>query len=155
MPTWLKVLLVIVLIAVAVVGTGAFVSYRWLRANRARLIETGRSVRSDGEAFGRGRDARQCVEESLRRLQSSPEFSNELKTRLFLKGCLSVAAEPAAFCESVPHQNEYAASAEWTINECRSHDAAEISRCSRVMQEVLTYCDSARAQRPYATQTSK
>lgn len=33
------------------------------------------------------------------------------------------------------------AAAEWAVNECRSRDAAEIPRCSRVLQEVVNYCN--------------
>lgn len=155
MPTWLRVLLVVFLAAIALFAGGAFIAYRWFHANRARLVEAGTEVRREGVAFGRGRDARQCVDEALRRLHDSREFANEVKARVFLGGCLSAAAEPPGFCESVPRQNEIAASAEWTLNECRSRDAAEISRCSRVMQEVLAYCGSARAHRPPEDQTSK
>ena len=114
MPTWLKVLLAVVLAAIVLLAGSA-----------------------------------------SKHLHTSREFTNEVRTRLFLGGCFSVAAEPPAFCESVPRQSEIAASAEWTINECRDLDAAEISRCSRVMQEVLRYCDAAQARRSSDPQTSK
>jgi hypothetical protein len=155
MPTWLKVLLVVFLVAIALLAGGAFVAYRWFHANRARLIEAGTEVRREGAAFGHGRDAHQCIDESLRRLHESREFTNEVRARLFLGGCLSAAGESPAFCESVPQRSEIAASAEWAINECRSRDAAEISRCSRVLQEVLTYCDSKRPPTRPEGQTSK
>jgi hypothetical protein len=155
MPTWLKVLLAVLLAAIVFLAGGAFFAYHWFHTHRAQLVEAGAAVRREGAVFGRGRDTRQCVEESIRRLHTSREFTNEVRTRLFLGGCLSVAAEPPAFCESVPRQGEIAASAEWTINECRNLDAAEISRCSRVMQEVLRYCDSAQARRHPEGQTSK
>lgn len=155
MPTWLKVLLAVFLAAIVLLAGGAFLAYRWFHANRAQLVEAGTAVRREGVAFGRGRDSRQCVEESLRRLHNSRGFANEVKARLFLRGCLSAAAERAAFCESVPRQGEIVASAEWTMNECRNLDAADISSCSRVMQEVIHHCDSGQTQRHPEGQTSK
>ncbi len=155
MPTWLKVLLVVFLAIIALIAGGIFVGYHIFQANRGRLVEQGRQLRQEGEAYGHGRDAQACVGESLRRLQSSAAFTNEVRARLFLNGCLSTAAEPPAFCESVPRHSEIAAAAEWTINECRNRDAGEISRCSRLMQEVLQYCDRVKSRNPPSGQTRK
>lgn len=140
MPAWLKVILVILGILAVVLGAGSFLAYRWLGANRARLIATGQELRVEGESFGKGKTAVACVDESLRRLHAASGFSGEVKARLFLSGCLSVASSDPAFCEAVPRQGEIIAAAEWTVNECRSRDAAEIPRCSRVLQEVVNYC---------------
>lgn len=155
MPTWLRVLLALFLAAMVLLAGGAFLAYRWFHAHRAEIVESGTAVRREAVAFGRGRDSRQCVDESVRRLNASRGFTGEVKTRLFLGGCLSVAAEPPGFCESVPRQSEIVASAEWTINECRNLDAADISRCSRLMQEVLRHCDPDQAGGRSRGQTSK
>lgn len=154
MPTWLKVVLAIVVAALVVWAAASVVTWRSFTATRATLVEQGAAIRSEGAAYGHGREVRECIGESLRRLQSSREFTNEVSSRLFLDGCLSTATVPPSFCESVPRQDE-AAAAEWPINECRSRDAAEISRCSRVMQEVLRYCDRARSRKPSASHPNK
>jgi hypothetical protein len=148
MPAWLKVILVILGILAVALGAGSFLTYRWLGANRARLIETGKELRVEGGSFGKGKTAAACIDESLRRLHAASGFQGESKARLFLSGCLSVATADPAFCEAVPRQSETIAAAEWTVNECRSRDAAEIPRCSRVFQEVVNYCDTPKQGRP-------
>ncbi len=155
MPTWLKVILVIVLAALIAIVIAAFFAAHWFRANRGRLLEEGAAVRREGVAYGQHRDARQCIDEALTRLRSSPDFTNELRARVFLSGCLSTASRSGDFCDSVPRQREIVAAAEWTVNECRSRDAAEISRCSRVLQEVVKACEPSHTEHPLRDQTSK
>lgn len=142
MLAWLKVILVILGILAVALGAGSFLVYRWLGAKTAPLIESGKGLRVEGENFGKGKTAAVCIDESLRRLHAASGFPGELKARPFLSGCLSVATADPAFCEAVPRLSETIAAAEWTVNECRSRDAAEIPRCSRVLQEVVNYCDT-------------
>lgn len=151
MPTWLKFLPgVLVLTIVVSAGVGC----RRVSSSGARVVEQQSEARREGTAYGRGRDSQTCVGESLRRLQSSRAFANETAARLFLDGCLSAASVPASFCESLRRLNEPAA-AEWAINECRNRDAEEISRCSRVLQEVLRHCDQKAARKPSGSQPNK
>src|SRR5512140_1268039 len=98
MPTWLKVILGIVLALLVVVGGAIFIGYRWFSANRERLVQAGTAARESGLAFARDHDAQQCIDEALTRLHASSAFTNEIKARVFLRSCLSAASVPATFC---------------------------------------------------------
>ncbi len=141
MANWVKVILVLFAILIVVAAAVSFVTVRRLSAGKARLVEERAEFRREGREFGRGKAPVACIDESISRLRSAAGFPGEVKAKLFLEGCLSSASSEAAFCESIPRSHE-AAAGEWTMNECRRRDAAEIPRCSRVLQEVVRYCDS-------------
>lgn len=140
MPTWLKVTLAMVAVLLVVGGVASFLALRRVAASRTAAIDGAAASRHEGEAFGRGKPPQPCVDESLRRLRSGAGFLAEARARHFLEGCLAASNAEPAFCESIPRLHEVAQSGEWTINECRQRDAAEIPRCARLLQEVVKHC---------------
>jgi len=68
MPTWAKVVLVVVVIGFAVMVVGLVYAGRWVRTQVKSLGETGKAAVEEGQQFGQGRDSEACVVESLARL---------------------------------------------------------------------------------------
>ena len=66
MPTWLKVILIILGIGIALAALAVFLGVRWFRAHEGELREQGRAVIAEGQAFGRGKDARPASPSHLR-----------------------------------------------------------------------------------------
>lgn len=144
MPSWLRVLLIIFLVFAMIIAAAGVIGYRWWTNNKGRLMEAAKHAQSDGEAFGRGKDANACIDEGLAQVRECGGLPCELKVRLFVDGCMH-AADTHDFCASVPKQSEFIKHAEWTINECRRRGMQNDQRCTRVMDAASVACNRAEA----------
>ena len=141
MPVWLRVLLAVIVVFGLLFAGAAVLGYRWWMNNKSQLLDAAKHAQSDGETFGRGKQATACIDEALRQVHECGGFQCELKSRLFLDGCMRAAADAHEFCASVPRQNEFLKHAQWTIEECGRRGMATDQRCNRVMQGVGAACD--------------
>lgn len=141
MPVWLRVLLAVVLIFGLLFATAAVVGYRWWMNNKSRLLEAAKHAQSEGEEFGRGRQATACIDDTMRQVRECGGLPCELKARLFLDGCMRAATDAHEFCASVPPKDAFLRRAQWTIEECARRGMTADQRCNRVMQGVGTACD--------------
>ena len=139
MPTWVKVVLVIVLVGFVLLIGGAIVAARWVRAKGERLQEQGKVLVSEAEAFGRGNETEACVAESLRRLRTCPGFICETKVNVFLTTCLSVAKPTPGLCTGVPGPMQPLEGAKWQAAECQRRGYPG-ERCMRTMAALQGYC---------------
>lgn len=145
MPTWLKVVLIVIAVLFVCFVAVAFVGWRWVRANRGHLLAEGKAMKTAGEDYGRGRDARQCIDESLRRWAAERDLMGQVRVRLFAEGCMETAAPNAELCASAPPPGEVIASAKWANAECLRRGAADPPACAQVMLVVAKHCAGARA----------
>jgi hypothetical protein len=156
MPTWLKVILAIIFVFVALFIVGGFLTYRWVRANKGKLMAAGKEMQAEGSAFGQGKDGSQCVDEALRRLHADPGLTGQIKVRIFTQGCLSTASPSPELCAGAPRPSEIIASANWAVQQCKKRNVQEDQACSSIMQEVQRHCDrpSSEPPPPASTDTS-
>ena len=140
MPTWLKVLLVILLAGAILLGIAVFVGIRWIKSQGSALQEQGKAAATEAREFGRGKTAALCMNEAFVRLRACDGFICEAKVNVFLQGCLETADVPPDFCKGVPPREEIMASARWTIAECTKADMAGEQPCNRLMRAVQDYC---------------
>ncbi|HEX2062599.1 MAG TPA: hypothetical protein VHK90_17800 [Thermoanaerobaculia bacterium] len=142
MPTWLKVILVILAIGCVLVAVGVVVAARYIKQNAPQWREQGEVVRAEGIAFGRGKEANACVDEAMARLQRCDDLMMcEVRTKLFLSACLGAATRPEGFCSGVPKRDEILASAQWAVRECARRGQANSQRCTRVIAAVQEVCE--------------
>jgi len=141
MPLWLRVILIIVLIFALLCAAGAVIGYRWWTNNKEHLLQQAKNAQGDGEAFGRGKEAVACVDESLRQLRDCDGLPCEIKVRLFLDGCMRSAANTHEYCASIPPRTEFLKRAQWALDECNRRNLGNDQRCGRVMQGVGAVCD--------------
>jgi hypothetical protein len=141
MPTWLKVILIILVIGIALVAGAVFVGVRWFRAHEGELRAQGKAVIAEGQDFGRGKDAEACVAESFARLKRCDGFICEAKTKIFLQHCVSTANIPPSFCDGVPKRSEILASARWALDECARRGLPNHQPCTRLVGALQEACE--------------
>jgi len=113
MPTWAKVLLTIVAIGIALFIAAGFVGYHWVMKNKDHLMAT----RTEGVAFGKGKDSSACVDGALKRLTGG--LTAQIDAKLFIEGCLTTATPSTPFCADVPPPSEIMKAAQWSVDQCR------------------------------------
>ena len=136
MPAWLRVTLLLVVLAVV--------------AGAAVLIRTFQHVSGDigkdmdeGSAFGRGKDANVCVNEALARAASrctTFDMACTTKMQTFLQGCLRSADQTQGLCSSVPKYRPFSLPDRWLAEECARRGYKGSQRCQIVMATLQIYC---------------
>lgn len=140
MPTWVKVVLILLLVLILGVATCTFVGYRWIKSHSGELLADAKKTKAEATEFGRGRDANACVDETFARLKQCGGIVCEVKGRVFLQDCLAVAERPADFCAAVPKRGEIMATAQWTLAECARRGRANDQQCTRVIIGIQDVC---------------
>jgi hypothetical protein len=134
MPSWLKIVLAIMAFIAALAIAGGFLAYHWAMRNKDQFM----AMRRDGIEFGRGKEATQCIDAALAKLDGS--LMSTVKARTFVSGCLSTATASATLCADVPPPIEIMRSAKWSLEQCRAHPTVDQRGCTQVFQEVEQYC---------------
>jgi hypothetical protein len=146
MPTWLKVILIIVAIGVfglMAIGLGG---YWWFKSNRGRFEEMGKRAKADAAQFAAAHDGAQCLQEALRRLDRADGIMAEAEVRVFLSSCMAEARESPGMCDGVPPDGEIMRSATWAVSKCTQLGRSG-NPCSRLVKEIQEHCDK-RGQQP-------
>lgn len=146
MPTWVKVVLIVVLVGFVVLVAGIIVAARWVKQRGASLKEEGQAVMAEARAFGQGKDGEACIAEAFKRLETAPGFIGEAKVKMFLQTCLGAANVAPETCEGVPRMSEIMRSAQWSLDECARRGHANSQRCTRLIGAVQAHCEMARRQ---------
>lgn len=141
MPTWLKVILIILFIGIVVVALAVFLGVRWLRSHEGELREQGQAVITEAEDFGRGKDGEACVTEAFARLRRCDGFICEAKTKIFLESCVKSSNVPPGFCDGIPKRSEILASATWALAECERRGLANDRPCTRLIGGLQEVCE--------------
>jgi hypothetical protein len=143
MPTWVKVVLVVVLVGFAAMAVGLVVAARWLRHRGQSLARETERISVEAEQFGKGKDGEACVTESLARLKNCDGFICEAKMKMFLVTCLNAANTTPETCKGVPNPNELVAGVRWQLAECSRRGFENDQRCTRLVQGLQVHCASA------------
>ena len=141
MPTWLKVTLIVgavlLVMLVGLVVAGVYV----VRDYGAPLMEQGKQVMEEGEAYGRQTDNEGCLAEGISRHKSAQGFAELIKTNLFLQTCLGASRPTPGFCDGVPGRTEFIKSAQWQVAECQRHGLSTDRQCQQLFQQVQQFCE--------------
>jgi hypothetical protein len=140
MPTWAKVLLIVLVAGILCTGVAVFLGIRWARRGIRQIRQDGPRLVAEAQDFGRGKDGEACVAESLSRLGRCDGFICEAKTKLFLANCLSTATIPSEFCKDVPRHGEILKTATWAQTECSRRGFSDVQRCTRVIIAIQEHC---------------
>ena len=143
MPTWLKILLAIFLVFILLAVGMMFLGYRWFRAHGHEIREGAEKSVAEAKEFGRDKDANACVAEALNRGDKCGAFGMmcEVRTGLFMKNCIDVAARPPDFCRNVPRMTNILATVGWAKDECARRGHPNEQRCARLLQTVQRVCE--------------
>lgn len=141
MPTWVKVVLIIVIVGFVMLVLGIVLAARWVRTKGERLSEEGKAMAAEGQKFGEAKDAEACLAESLNRMKNCSGFICEAKIKLFLDNCLQTATVPPELCSTIPKQTAILDSARWQLEECERRGWKNNQRCTRLVQQLQLHCE--------------
>jgi hypothetical protein len=140
MPTWVKVVLIVVVAGFILLAAGIFVAARWVKSQGAALQRQGKAVIAEARAFGQGKDAEACLAESFARLDRASGFIGEAKVKIFLQHCLQTATVSDQTCEGVPRPTDLLDTAQWTLAECAKRGRTNDQRCTRLIGALQVHC---------------
>ncbi|HEV2862675.1 MAG TPA: hypothetical protein VGX48_16795 [Pyrinomonadaceae bacterium] len=145
MPKWLKVTLIVgavlLVMMIALVATGVY----FIRKYGPGVMEQGKQVMEEGETYGRRSDNEGCLTEGISRHKTADGFTELIKANLFLRACLDASRPTPGFCDGVPGRTEFIKSAQWQIEQCKSHGLSTDRQCQQIFQQVQQFCESPRA----------
>lgn len=148
MPTWAKVLLIVlgivVLLAFVAVGAGVY----WWRNYGQGLVQSGKRSMEEGGSFGKSTDNEGCLEEGVARHRQAAGFGEIIKTNLFLRGCLQASRESPGFCDDVPKSSEFIRGGKWQVEQCERYGLNPQRQCAQLFQQVQQFCEERRTAEP-------
>jgi hypothetical protein len=152
MPTWAKVMIVIVVV-VMVLGIAAVVaSFLIVRRYGPELVQENKQAMTEGQEYGRRTDDVGCLNEAVARQAHITGFRDMLKNNFFMRSCLEVARPTPGFCEGVPGRLEFTKSIGWQAQQCKRYGLGPEQQCSQFFQQVQQYCEE-RASRPHGDES--
>lgn len=136
MPGWLKLLLAIFGLLLVIVVVLSVVAYKAVQSHAPELKASADKARSEGAAFGAGKQPGDCVDAALERPDRT--FTGQIRTRLFVDACLNAATPSAEFCAAVP--GGIFDTAKWANAECIRRKRAGDQACVAIYTAVSDYC---------------
>ena len=141
MPTWLKVVLVIVglfaVLAIAGVIGVVYVAKKY----GPGLMEAGKHSFDEGREYGRRTDNEGCVNEAVSRHANASGIGDMIGNGIFMRACLDASRPTPGFCDDVPNRFEFMKSARWQLDECKRYGLSTESQCGQLFQQVQQFCD--------------
>lgn len=140
MSSWLKVLLIIGLVAViALVAVAGLGVYLWRQHGRGFFERTMESAK-EGREHGLRTNERGCLDESIERHRRAEGFGEITRVNTFLQGCLRASTPTPGFCDGVPGPFEFKRSADWGLDRCREHGLSLAKQCQQLFAQVQSHC---------------
>jgi hypothetical protein len=114
MPTWLKVVLIVVGVIVLGGAAAGFGVYLWWQQHGRAMLADSRAAIGEGTTFGVGKEPSACVDEAVVRVKGAG-VTEAVRVRLFLTSCLKAAKPVAGFCDDVPAKTDQIRTASWQL----------------------------------------
>ncbi len=147
MASFLKALLVVGVVVMALLIVGGVGGYSWWSKHGKQFVESARQSHVEGEQFGEETDDQGCLDEALARHKRAGGFAQAVAHNLFLKGCLSASEPTDGFCDKVPKRLNLKASALWQTKKCAEAGFGN-PYCRQLFAQVQEYCESGLADVP-------
>ncbi len=147
MKSFLKALLVVGLILVALLILGGVAGYHWWSRHGRQFVDSARQAHVEGAQFGEETDDQGCLDEALARHRKAGGLGQAIAHNLFLKGCFSASEPTDGFCDHVPKRSSLAASALWQAKKCAAAGFSD-PFCRQLFAQVQEYCESGLADLP-------
>src|ERR1051325_1134707 len=141
MPTWLKVILIVLAVLAALVAGAGFIGYRWVKAHAGELKAQGDKIKADAAAFGKDKTPDACVDETFARLDRCDGIICQTTTKIFLSRCVAASNVPENFCASIPRRDQFIDSAKWALAECARRGRSNDQLCTRFIGGLQDYCE--------------
>lgn len=138
MPTWLKIVLALLVIGVVLVVVAGFLVAGLFKSGVAASQEAA----AKGKGFGFNNTLDACVEAGVRLAGSCEEkqLGCVMNTDAFLWGCVEAANFDQEFCAEVPLSGHDAATRKWSRSACAAHGHAGSETCAFALQVIPAFC---------------
>ena len=140
MPSWLKVVLIVIAILVLILIGFGVAGYFYVKQHKQEWSQATEAATREGEAFAQGKNESQCVDEAVSRIAKCGPLPCELVTREFMNSCLQKAARSPEVCNGVPSDSNIIATAKWAVEECGRRGQPGSQTCTRLLQDLSEYC---------------
>jgi hypothetical protein len=139
MPTWLKIVLLVIAANVLAVGFLVAGLLWWVDASTERDVKDSIEAGKAGASFGATHAQSDCIDEGLRQVETcgSLDFRCEAKANMRLFACISVARDDGT-CKKVPADITKAEA--WANAECARRGRSGSWGCERLLSEVSPAC---------------
>lgn len=145
MKTWVKIVLICLLLAfLAVVGAG-FAFYKWVTGAVHEADTLVPAAQREGRSFAAHATQDGCVDQAVTRATACSSIGCEVAEKSFLQSCFAAATPDAKVCDGVPPPDKIVDSAMWGVKECQRRGHAGNQRCTRLLQEMQSLCAGAGA----------
>jgi len=137
MPGWAKALIIVgillVVFVVAIIGGGMY----WWSQNKATVT----GGLAEGKAAGKLTDNQGCVNQSVDRYKADRGFTAVIGNSIFMSTCLQASRPTPGFCDDVPRQMEFTATAKWRLAQCDHFDLSGDKYCQQLFTPVQQFCE--------------
>jgi len=141
MPGWAKALIIVavvlVIFVIGIIAAGAF----WISRNKDSLIAKGKAQIDEGKETGRSTDNAGCVDKSVERYKAERGMMSAIGTSIFMQTCLQSSRPTPGFCDDVPRQIEFTATAKWRVAQCERYDMSGDKYCQQLFSPVQQFCE--------------
>lgn len=142
MPTWLKVLLIILLIGILLVVGVIAAAGIWFYRNKDAIQSKLDNVTTEARDFGKTTDNQGCVNETVSRYKADPGLTSAFSYAIFMRICLDNSRATPGFCESVPKQREFMKTPQWRKEQCQRAGLERDSYCESLFTPIQQFCDT-------------
>jgi len=139
-----KIYLVIFAALVLTAMAGAAYIYRLAHQQVPEPGELVQVAEKEAADFAPNRNTRDCVEESLRRLQTADiaDLKSRVTNKLFLQKCLLITKKSTEPCDEIVKQekNPNINTPRWLAHTCANHKEIHNVVCANTLEAVETFC---------------
>lgn len=140
MPTWLKVVLGILLVGVLLVAGLIGIGYYAWKQHGPQFVANVEQGEKEGRGFGAQTDNQGCVDEGVKRYRDAVGFSELMRDSIFVRSCLGASRETPNFCDDVPGAFEFSKTIQWRKAQCEKYGSPGGAQCGNLFQQVQEYC---------------
>src|SRR6266478_10064653 len=94
------------LFALLLAGAGYYLWTTKGKAMAAELAAKGKVIMAEAEAFGRGKNSDQCIEEAMKRFKAGSGIMQQVEVQVFLASSLKTCSVQPKLCDGIPAEGE-------------------------------------------------
>ncbi len=106
-------------------------------------VETRDRMQAEARAYGKGREDRECLGESLERDTACTGFECHVQNAGFLRACLEASSKRSDVCAGAPPNEDLQRSVLWRLQQCESIGRRD-SFCRSLLGSLQKHCEESR-----------
>ena len=141
MPTWAKVLLIVVGATILLAVVTGVIVFNFMK----QQVELMEHAGVEGRAYGLVADIDECAEQGVQRSAQCEGVTCAVQLHSYMWACLENATYDDYYCESVAAVTGDGAMARWAATTCAEYGQPDDEMCRLAMTAVPNFCSYAEA----------